>query len=130
MLRRIVSCSKHVRKASDLLVRTVKRNEGLQPSVRAESLNRRKRDSLYRKNISGRGWQVGTRDRMPYNNSGNREKTFSRHWSFKQQHHSYCFIPFLRQKVFPYSFEPGFSKRNHRSVMLPRHKPVLPLLVF
>ena len=44
--------------------------------VRVEPLNRRKKDSLYRKNISGRGWQVGTRDRVPYNNSGNREKPF------------------------------------------------------
>jgi len=86
--------------------------------VRVEPLNRRKKDSFYRKNISGRGWQVGTRDRVTYNNSGNREKPFSRHWSFKQQHHSYCFIPFLRQKVFRNSFEACFSKRNHRSVML------------
>jgi len=34
MLRRFVSCSKHFRKDSDLLVRIVKRNEGLQPSLR------------------------------------------------------------------------------------------------
>jgi len=55
--------------------------------VRVEPLSSRKKDSLYRKNVSGRGWQVGTRDRVPYNNSGNREKPFLRHWSFKQQHH-------------------------------------------
>ena len=39
-------------------------------------------------------------DRVPYNNLRNREKPFSRHWSFEQQHHSCCFIPFYVRRYF------------------------------
>ena len=95
---RIVSCSKHVRKASDLLVRIVKRNEGLQPSCARGTLEQKEKNSLYWKIISGRGWQVGTRDRVTYDNSGNREKLLSRHWPFKQ-HHSYCFVKVFRNSL-------------------------------
>jgi len=76
--------------------------------VRVELLNRRKKDLSYRKNISGRG---RTPDRVPYNNTGSREKLFSRHWSFKQQHHSYCFIPlFVPEGIFVTALKLAFLR--------------------
>ena len=50
---RIVSCSKHVRKASDLLVRIVKRNEGLRPSCARGILEQKEKRFVVQKKYFG-----------------------------------------------------------------------------
>jgi len=106
--------------------------------VRVEPLNRRKKDLSYRKKYFGA--RLTSRNTWRSAVQGNREKRLTqetvknvfRGTGHSDNNNSTAIVLYLclRQKAFPKSFEACFSKRDHRLVTLPRHKPVLPLLIF